>query len=140
MKHWLVKEEPRKYSFADLQRDGKTVWTGVRNYQARNNLREMAKGDEVVYYHSGKERAAVGLAEVAKSAFPDPTAKEGDWSSVELRAVRALTEPVPLSAAKEDRVLAETALVKQSRLSVVPLTAAQYKRFLKLGGERAAAR
>ena len=132
MQHWLIKEEPRKYSFDDLLADGRTDWTGVRNYQARNNLRAMKAGDKVLYYHSGKDRAVVGEARVAAPAFPDPTAREGDWSAVGIEAVAALPQPVPLAAAKADSTLAETALVKQGRLSVVPLTAVQYRRFLKL--------
>ena len=134
MAHWLVKEEPRKYAFDDFRRDGKTSWTGVRNYQARNNLREMSKGDEVIYYHSGKDKSAMGTATVVKPAYPDPTAKEGDWSAVDLRAGRAFDEPVPLATVRSDKTLQSCALVKQTRLSVVPLTKAQYRRFLKLGG------
>lgn len=134
MPYWLVKEEPRKYSYSAFQDDRSTDWTGVRNYQARNNLRSMQKGDAVIYYHTGKERQAVGTAEVSKTAFPDPTATEGDWSAVRLKAGKALPKPVELATVKRDSVLKECTLAKHSRLSVVPLSKSEYQRFLKLGG------
>ena len=133
MQHWLIKEEPGKYSFDDLMADGRTDWTGVRNYQARNNLRAMKKGDALLYYHSGKEKAVVGEARVTKTAYPDPTAAEGDWSCVEVEAVGPLANPVSIKQARVDAVLGESVLVKNSRLSVQPLTAAEYRRFVKLG-------
>ncbi|KAA3605427.1 MAG: EVE domain-containing protein [Planctomycetota bacterium] len=135
MAYWLVKEEPDKYPFSRFCKDGKTDWTGVRNYQARNHLRAMAVGDRVVYYHTGKERQAVGLAEVRRAAFPDPTAEKGDWSAVELVAGEALARPVPLAEIKADSVLSGTALVRQGRLSVVPLLKKEFDRLLKLAGQ-----
>jgi predicted RNA-binding protein with PUA-like domain len=134
MRHWLVKQEPEKYPWSQLVKDKVTYWDGVRNYQARNNLRAMANDDLVLYYHSVSEKAVVGVAKVTREAYPDPTAKEGDWSVVDLKPVRAMKTPVTLEAIKSDPALAEISLVKQSRLSVMPLTAAHFKRILKLGG------
>ena len=134
MNHWLVKSEPEAYSWAHLVRDGKTAWTGVRNFAARNNLRAMKKGDSVFFYHSVSDKRVVGLARVAKEFYPDPTATEGDWSCVELEPVRSLKNPVALEILKADAVLKKMPLVKQSRLSVSPLTPAQAKRLLKLAG------
>lgn len=134
MDYWLVKQEPGDYSWSDFVKDKKTEWTGVRNFQARNNLRAMKKGDEVLFYHSGSGKEIVGVARVAKPAYPDPTAKEGDWSCVDLVPVKALKHPIPLADIKADTALKEMALVKQSRLSVMPVTATQFKRVLKVGG------
>jgi predicted RNA-binding protein with PUA-like domain len=134
MQYWLVKQEPEDYSWSDLARDGKTVWTGVRNYQARNNLRAMKKGDRVLFYHSGEDRSVVGLAQVARPAYPDPTATEGDWSCVELSPVKALKQPVSLAAIKAEPILQEIHLVRNGRLSVMPLSANHYQRLLELGG------
>ena len=134
MNHWLVKQEPGKYPWAQFVKDRETYWDGVRNYQARNNLRAMEKGDRVLYYHSVSEKAVVGVAKVTRAAYPDPTAAEGDWSVVDLKPVRALKMPVTLEAIKADQRLAEISLLKQSRLSVMPVTAAQFRRILKLGG------
>lgn len=134
MNYWLVKQEPEAYSWADFVKDRKTAWTGVRNFQARNNLRAMKKGDDVLFYHSGSGREIVGVSRVAKTAYPDPTAKEGDWSCVDLVPVKALKQSIPLASVKADAVLKEMPLVKQSRLSVMPVTAAQFKRVLKAGG------
>ena len=130
---WVVKTEPGAYSWTTFVKDGKTAWTGVRNYQARNNLRAMKKGDEVLYYHSGDEKQVVGIARVVKEAYADPTAKEGDWSAVDLEPVTALKQPVALGAIKADKLLKEILLVRNSRLSVTPLTAGQFERFLELG-------
>jgi predicted RNA-binding protein with PUA-like domain len=130
MNYWLVKQEPETYSFDDLLKDKKTVWDGVRNYQARNNLREMKKGDRVIFYHSGKEKAAAGLAEVSKENFPDPT--DENWLAVELRPVGKLKSPVTLAQIKAEKSLANMALLKQSRLSVVPLTRAEFETILNL--------
>src|ERR1044071_7473308 len=110
--YWLVKSEPESYSWNDLVKDTKTAWTGVRNFQARNNLRAMKKGDLVFYYHSGETKEVVGIATVAKAAYPDPTAKEGDWVCVDLAPVKALVKPVSLVAIKADQQLKEMALVK----------------------------
>ena len=134
MNCWLVKQEPTDYSWADLVRDKSTAWTGVRNFAARLHLRGMARGDAVLFYHSGTGKEIVGLATVLKAAYPDPTAKEGDWSAVDLGPVKALKTPVPLASIKTDAVLREMPLVRQSRLSVMPVTKTQYDRVLRLGG------
>lgn len=119
---WMVKQEPETYSWSDLVKDGRTDWTGVRNYQARNNLREMKTGDRVLFYHSGKEKAVVGLAEVIKAAYADPTAAEGEWVAVDLKPVKALKNPVPLAAIRYDKRLSQLPLIRQSQLSVMSLT------------------
>jgi len=129
---WLVKQEPEDYSWSTFCADQRAAWTGVRNFQARNNLRAMTQGDSVFYYHSGAEKQVVGLARVAKTAYPDPTAKEGDWSAVDLVPVKSLRQPVPLAAMKADAVLKEMALLRQSRLSVSPVTETQARRLLEL--------
>ncbi|MGB0952524.1 MAG: EVE domain-containing protein [Planctomycetota bacterium] len=134
MAYWLVKEEPTKYTFEMFLKDKQTCWDGVRNYQARNNLRLMGKGDEVVFYHSGKLKSAMGTAKVVKTGYPDPTAEEGDWTAVDLKVTGAFEEPVTLATVRADKTLAECALVKQTRLSVMPLTKAQFTKFQKLGG------
>ena len=133
MQYWLVKQEPEKYPWAQFIKDKGTYWDGVRNYQARNNLRAMKKGDQVMYYHSVSEKSVVGVAKVTGEAYPDPTAKEGDWSVVDLKPVKALTKPVSLEEIKKDSKLAEILLIKQSRLSVMPLKAREFKRILQLG-------
>lgn len=132
MQYWLVKQEPEDYSWADFVKDGRTAWTGVRNFQARNNLRAMRKGDSVFYYHSGEEKQIVGLARVEKEAYADPTAAEGDWVCVDLVAGKALTEPVTLKQVKSDGVLKQMVLARSSRLSVSPVTEAQFEKILKL--------
>jgi len=116
-----------------LVEEGKTAWTGVRNYQARNNLRAMSKGDPVLFYHSGESKEVVGIARVAKKAYPDPTATEGDWSGVDLAPLTALKEPVTLGVIKADNALKDILLIRNSRLSVMPLTQAQFNRILELG-------
>ena len=133
MQHWLVKQEPEKYPWTQFVKDKGTYWDGVRNYQARNNLRAMKKGDLVMYYHSVSEKAVVGVAKVTGEAYPDPTAKEGDWSVVDLKPLKAMAEPVTLERIKVDAKLAEIALIKQSRLSVMPLRASEFRRVLQLG-------
>ncbi len=133
MHYWLVKQEPEKYPWAQFVKDKGTYWDGVRNYQARNNLRSMKKGDLVLYYHSVSEKAVVGVAKVMTQAYPDPTAKEGDWSVVDLKPLKAITEPVTLDQIKTDPKLSEVALIKQSRLSVMPLRVDEFKRILLLG-------
>ena len=130
---WLVKQEPTAYSWSDLVKDGRTSWTGVRNYSARNNLRRMNKGDEVLFYHSVEEKSVVGIAKVARTAYTDPTAKEGDWSTVDLAPARPLRKPVSLEQIKATRSLKNIALVRQSRLSVMPLTPADFKTIVKMG-------
>jgi predicted RNA-binding protein with PUA-like domain len=133
MQYWLVKQEPEAYSWSTLARDGRTAWTGVRNFQARNNLRAMKRGDLVFFYHSVSEKQVVGIAKVVKEAYSDPTATDGDWSCVDLAPVRALAKPVGLETIRTDRELKEMKLVKQSRLSVMPLTKSQFQRVLELG-------
>jgi len=135
--YWLVKSEPEAYSWDTFVKDGRTAWTGVRNFQARNNLRAMKKGELVAFYHSVTDKQIVGLAKVDKEAYPDATAKEGDWSCVDLVPAKPLKQPVTLAAIKADKTLSEMALLKQSRLSVTPLTAAQYERLLKLAATSA---
>jgi len=132
MNYWLAKSEPAAYAWAQLVKDGKTVWTGVRNFQARNNLRAMKIGDAVCFYHSVTGKEVVGIARVAREFYPDPTATEGDWSCVDLEPLKTLRQPVTLETIKADAVLREMSLVKQSRLSVTPLTKAQFDRLLKL--------
>lgn len=132
--YWLVKQEPTKYPFEQLVKDRKTTWDGVRNYQARNNLQAMKKGDRVLYYHSNVGQEVVGLCEVSKAAFPDPTTDDARWVAVELSAVKALKKPVTLELIKNDPQLRDIPLVKQSRLSVMPLDAKAFARIEKLGG------
>jgi len=133
MNYWLVKSEPEAYSWTQFVKDGKTAWTGVRNFQARNNLRAMKKGDQVCFYHSVSDKHIIGVARVAKEFYPDSTAEEGDWSCVDLEPVKPLNNPVSLETIKVDKILQSMPLVKQSRLSVTPLTEAQFKRVLALG-------
>jgi predicted RNA-binding protein with PUA-like domain len=132
-KFWLVKSEPSAYSWADLVRDGTTSWTGVRNFTARNNLRAMQTGDAVLYYHSVTDKAVFGVAEVVRTAYPDPTAKEGDWSALELAAKEPLGKPVTLEAIKLNPKLKEMALLRLSRLSVQPVSEAEFREILALG-------
>jgi predicted RNA-binding protein with PUA-like domain len=132
MNYWLAKSEPEAYSWAQFVQDGRTAWTGVRNFQARNNLRAMKCGDLVLFYHSVSEKQIVGLARVTKEFYPDATAKEGDWSCVDLAPVKALAKPVALETIKTDPILRDMPLVRQSRLSVTPLTGAQFERVLAL--------
>jgi predicted RNA-binding protein with PUA-like domain len=130
---WLVKSEPEAYSFAQLEKDGSTAWTGVRNFQARNNLRAMKKGDSVLFYHSVSDKQVVGVAKVLREAYPDPTATEGDWSCVDLEPAKSLGKPVTLDALKADAVTQNLPLIRQSRLSVTPVTKEQFDRIIKLG-------
>jgi predicted RNA-binding protein with PUA-like domain len=131
---WLVKSEPSSYSWSDLKRDRGTSWTGVRNYAARNNLRKMRKGDEVLFYHSGEEKAVVGIARVKRTAYADKTATEDDWSTVDLVPIKSLPRPVTLAEIKQAPPLRNIQLVRQSRLSVMPLAAAEFSGILKMGG------
>jgi predicted RNA-binding protein with PUA-like domain len=135
--YWLVKSEPEAYSWSQLEKDGKTAWTGVRNFAARLNLRAMKGGDAVFFYHSGEEKSVVGLARVVKEFYPDPTADEGDWSCVDLAPEKALARAVTLAEMKADKILREMKMVKQSRLSVSPLMEMQSKQLLKLAGAKA---
>lgn len=136
MNYWLVKSEPESYSWDQFVKDGKTAWTGVRNFAARLHLRAMAKGDLVFFYHSGEGKDIVGLAKVVAPAYADPTAKEGDWSCVDLAPVKPLAKPVGLPAIKADKTLKEMVFVKQSRLSVSPLDAKQFNRILELAATK----
>ena len=129
----MVKQEPETYSWADFVKEGNAAWTGIRNFQARNNLRAMKKGDPVLFYHSGESKEVVGIARVSKEAYPDPTATEGDWSGVNLVPVKALKKPVSRGVIKTDNALKEILLIRNSRLSVMPLTEAQFNRILELG-------
>ncbi|MSU45897.1 MAG: EVE domain-containing protein [Lacunisphaera sp.] len=131
--YWLVKQEPEDYSWDDFVRDGCTAWTGVRNYAARLHLKAMRAGDEVFYYHSGESKSVVGLARVTRAAYPDPTASEPGWVAVELAPVAPLARPVTLARIKAEVALQVIALVRQSRLSVMPLKPAEFARLKKLG-------
>jgi predicted RNA-binding protein with PUA-like domain len=132
MNYWMVKQEPASYSFDDLIKEGKTDWTGVRNFQARNNLREMKKGDKVLFYHSGSEKAVVGLAEVLKENFPDPTDEK--WFAVEIKPINKFSKTVTLDEIKAEKSLENIALIKQSRLSVIPLTKDEFETIVNLSG------
>jgi len=129
---WLVKQEPEKYPWNQFLKEKKTHWDGVRNYQARNNLRKMKQGDWVFFYRSVVDPAVQGLCQVTREAYPDPTAQSGDWSVVDLKAVCTLNREVPLQEIKQDPSLSEIALIKQSRLSVMPLSRKEFYRILKL--------
>ena len=131
--HWLVKQEPTAYSWSDFVQDGRTSWTGVRNYTARNNLRAMRTGDEVLFYHSVEGKCVVGIAKVIRTAYRDATAKEGDWSAVDLAPVKPLKTPVTLEQIKSTKSLKNIGLVRQGRLSVMPLTATEFKTIVKMG-------
>jgi len=136
MKYWLVKSEPDAYSWAGLVKDGRTAWTGVRNFAARLNLRGMKKGDLVFFYHSVSEKQIVGIARVENTAYPDPTATEGDWSAVDIVPVKPLKTPISLEMIKLDKTLKGMVLVRQTRLSVTPVTSEQYNRIIELGSAR----
>jgi predicted RNA-binding protein with PUA-like domain len=130
--YWLVKSEPYKYSFDNLVRDGRTIWDGVRNFEARNHLRSMTKGDLVLFYHSNEGKEVVGIAEVLREAYPDPTTQE-DWSVVELGPKAALAMPIGLAAIRLHPVFSEMQIVKRSRLSVTPVTASEFREVVKVG-------
>jgi predicted RNA-binding protein with PUA-like domain len=132
--YWLVKQEPTAYSWDQFVADGKTDWTGVRNFQARNNLRSMKSGDQVLYYHSVNGKAVVGIAVVSREAFPDPTATSGDWSAVEIQPVRPVKPPVTLDQIKSDPALAQIPLLRQSRLSVMSLSQNEFEGVLGIAG------
>ena len=143
MNYWLAKQEPSDYSWDDFVKDGATSWTGVRNFAARNNLRRMAKGDHVLFYHSGDPpspkatarqatRAVVGIAKVARTAYKDATARDEDWSAVDLAPVKPLPRPVTLAEIKAKPALKNIALVRQSRLSVMPLTSKDFDTIVKM--------
>jgi predicted RNA-binding protein with PUA-like domain len=134
MNYWLVKSEPFKYSWDQLLKDKKTIWDGVRNFAARNNLRAMKKGDQVFFYHSNEGLAIVGIAEVAKEAYQDPTTDDTNWVVVELKPFKTIPTPVTLADIKAEKTLADMDLVRLSRLSVGAVKEAEYKKILKMGG------
>lgn len=131
--YWMIKSEPSAYPYAQLEEDQKTNWTGVRNFEARNNLRAMKAGDLCLYYHSNVGKAVVGVAKVLTAAGPDPTAPGEDWASVEVGPVVALKEPVELATIKKTAALKDIQLLTRSRISVVPVSAEHFKLILKLG-------
>ena len=133
MNYWLVKSEPTTYSFQQLMKDKETCWDGVRNYAARLHLRAMKKGDLVLFYHSNIDAAVIGIAKVKKEAYPDPTAKEGDWSAVDLTSQKALKNPVSLAQIKAEKKLKNTGLVRIGRLSVMPLTPEEFELICEMG-------
>ena len=132
MKHWLVKSEPFKYSWDKFNEDGRTFWDGVRNYQARNNLREMQEGDLVLFYHSNEGKNVVGIAKVVKEAYQDPTTDDSNWVVVDLSPVEALKNPVSLEQIKAEESLKDISLIRQGRLSVMPLKATEFDKILEM--------
>ena len=133
MNYFLVKSEPFKYSWDQFNKDGETFWDGVRNYQARNNLKAMKKGDLVLYYHSNEGKEVVGLAKVVKEFYQDPTTEDERWVVVDLAPVETFKHPVTLETIKADPLLQDIALVRQGRLSVMPLKAEEFDRIVQLG-------
>lgn len=133
MNYWLVKSEPGEFSFDDLLKDGTTVWSGVRNYAARNNLRAMKLGDLALFYHSVDDKEVVGICKVSKEAYPDPTATEGDWSAVDVVPENKLNKPVHLAAIKTTEELKNIALVRIGRLSVMPLAKTEFEKIVEMG-------
>jgi len=131
--YWMVKQEPETYSWDDFVKDGSTDWSGVRNYQARNNLKGMKVGDRVLFYHSGKGKEVVGLAEVVKGAYQDPTSNDEQWVAVDLKPVKPLATPVQLAAIRYDKRLSQLPLIRQSQLSVMPLTKDEFDVILAMG-------
>ncbi len=132
MNYWLVKSEPAKYSWEQFTKDKKTTWDGVRNYAARNNIKAMKKGDQVLYYHSNEGLQIVGIAEVIKEAYQDPTTSDSNWVVVDIKPIKALHKPVTLTQVKEDEQLSNIALVRLSRLSVQPVTVDEWMRIMEL--------
>lgn len=136
LSYWIVKTEPSTYSFDQLEREDKAVWDGVRNPLALKHLRQMKPGDRVLVYHTGDERAVVGVAEVAGAPYPDPKQDDSKLVVVDLKVERRLPRPVPLAEIKKDKAFADLGLVRMGRLSVMPASAAQFKRLLELGGRQ----
>ena len=136
MAYWLVKSEPSTYSFDQLMKDKQTTWDGVRNYTARNHLKSMKKGDEVLFYHSNEGLEIVGIAKVAKESYEDPTTDDKTWVVVDLKPYKRLKRPVPLTQIKMDKRLSDMALVRLGRLSVQPVTDAEWKIIMDLAGEK----
>jgi predicted RNA-binding protein with PUA-like domain len=131
--HWLIKSEPSNYAYEQLVRDGRTVWDGIRSFEARNNLRAMNEGDFALFYHSNVGKDVVGVARIVKKAYPDPAAPGEDWSAVDIAPEFALAAPVSLATMKADPALEGLQLITRSRLSVVPVSPAHFKRILQLG-------
>ncbi|MFT4204348.1 MAG: EVE domain-containing protein [Chitinophagaceae bacterium] len=136
MAHWLIKSEPFKYSWDQFVKDKSTFWDGVRNYQARNNLQSMKKGDEAFFYHSNEGKEIVGIAKVVKEAYQDPTTEDPRWVVVDFKAVKPLKHPVPLEIIKEHSALQGMALVRQQRLSVSPVTDKEWETILALSEQK----
>ena len=139
MNHWLDKQEPDTYAWSDFVKDKRTSWEGVRNFAARNHLRAMQQGDLVLFYASGDSKSVIGLARVARTAYPDPTATkdDGDWSTVDLEPVAPLKKPVTLAAIKATPALKDILLVRVSRLSVMPIPPEAFDTIVQLGGGKA---
>lgn len=135
MNYWLMKTEPGTYSWDDLVKKGSDMWDGVRNYQARNNLRKMKNGDKVFIYHSGSEPGIIGLAEVIRENYPDPTASEGDWSVVDVKPVKKMKRFIPLHEIKQKSALKNMSLIKSTRLSVQPVLKDEYELIVKMEDE-----
>lgn len=135
MNHWLVKSEPVKYSWEKFNKEGRTFWDGVRNYQARNNLRLMKAGDLVMWYHSNDGKEIVGIARVVKEFYQDPTTEDPNWVVVDLEPVESLKKPITLEQIKADERLKDIGLVRQGRLSVMALKREEFDRILELAGE-----
>ncbi|MGF1924130.1 MAG: EVE domain-containing protein [Bacteroidia bacterium] len=135
MNHWLVKSEPFKYSWEKFNQDGRTFWDGVRNYQARNNLREMKEGDLVLFYHSNEGKNIVGIAKVVKESYQDPTTSDPNWVVVDLVPVQSLDKPVSLEQIKAEESLKDISLVRQGRLSVMPLKATEFDKILEMASD-----
>ena len=133
MNHWLVKSEPFKYSWEKFNEDGRTFWDGVRNYQARNNLKAMQEGDLVLFYHSNEGKNVVGIAKVVKEFYQDPTTEDPNWVVVDLSPVETLKNPVSLAQIKDEPSLTDISLVRQGRLSVMPLKAEEFDKILEMG-------
>jgi len=134
MSYWLLKSEPSSYSWDELVKDGRTHWNGVRNFQAAKNLKSMKRGDQAFFYHSGEDRAIVGTCEIVKEAYPDPSDPEGRFVMVDVKALKPVKTPVTLAAIKAEPKLKDLALVRQSRLSVVPVADAEWKILAKMAG------
>lgn len=134
MRYWLIKSDPDTYGWEEMKKDKHTFWDGVRNYAARNFMREMKKGDRCLFYHSVKDPHVVGIVEVVKEAYPDHTAEKGDWSMVDVKVIKALKHIVPLQDIKAVPELADMVLLNNSRLSVQPVEENEYRRILELGG------
>lgn len=133
MNYWLVKSEPFKYSWEQFEKDGKTFWDGVRNYQARNNMKAMKKGDQVLFYHSNEGLAVVGIAKVAKESYQDPTTPDPNWVVVDLQPVKPFKEHVTLAQMKAEKRLADFQLIRQGRLSVCAVTEDEFNTILEMG-------